>query len=103
MTRSKIEQLLGRNMKFSVRHSNIYELIDFSVLNRLINSTTSKSFIRKSWGIQSSKLNKPNSIKEKVLDKLLIKGKDTSEYSYKKKNKLPNDLQYYLKKLVYFK
>ena len=39
VARDKVLQLLGRDMKFSLRRASIYELTDLSVLSRLLNST----------------------------------------------------------------
>ena len=43
VARDKVLQLLGRDMKFSLRRANIYELTDLSVLSWLLNSTINKN------------------------------------------------------------
>ena len=43
VARDKVLQLLGRDMKFSLRRASIYELTDLSVLSRLLNSTVNKN------------------------------------------------------------
>ena len=89
--RNKILQLLGRDMKFSVRQASIYELTDLSVLNRLLNATTS-DIAPKKWSIDIAKEPRNTQIRTDNMINSLSKTREVSNCKPILKSQMPNDL-----------